>query len=309
MPDRGDEVRPANRERCVLGEGPVWDAARERLLWVDIRRALVLVGALRDDGTVEVVERVGLPEAGTVGAIAVAESGEWLIAGAEGVLVRGVDGSVASGPRLLPAGSGRRLNDGAPDPAGRFVVGSMSLAEDTTDEVLVRVEHDGSVTTLDADLSLSNGLAWTADGRRMYSVDTLLRTVFVRDYDPQPGATGPREPFLRLDAMHPDGCCLDEEEHLWIARWDHGEVQRYSPAGDLVRSIPLPVAHATSVAFAGPDLATLVVTTASDGLSEAQLAASPASGLLFTLRPGVRGLPVASWAGSTGWPATHERDG
>jgi sugar lactone lactonase YvrE len=288
-------ARPANAETCELGEGPVWDAARNRLLWVDIRRGLVLVGELRDGDEIKIVERVTFGE--TVGAVAVSESGDWLVAGAEELLIRTSEGTVTRGPRLLPASSGRRLNDGRPDPAGRFVVGSLSLGGASHTEVLVRIDEDGDIRSLDDDLTLSNGLAWTADGTRMYSIDTLRRVVFARSYEPDTGGVGARTEFLRFEGGFPDGMCLDAEEHLWIAMWGLGRVHRYSPDGELVAIVEVPAPHTSSVAFAGPDLDLLVITTATQELTETQVAEFPESGRLFITRPGVRGLPQTPWNG------------
>ena len=147
-------MKPATEESYALAEGPVWDAPRRRLLWVDILGGVVLEGAL-DDGK-------------------------------------------------------RRLNDGASDPAGRFLVGTLSLGGPSSRETLVRWDG-GRITTLDDDLTLSNGLAWPADGRSMYSVDTLRRTVYVRDYHPDDGAVGGRRVHLRLTDGYPDGTTATAE--------------------------------------------------------------------------------------------------
>lgn len=291
-------VKVANPQAHELAEGPVWDPVRERLLWVDIRRGLVLEGVLRDDGTVDVVDEVAF--GGTVGAVAVAADGEWVVAGGEELLLRDPSGTVRPGPRILPPGSGRRLNDGKPDPAGRFLVGSLHLEDDDpTGELLAVLDADGTVRVLDDDLSLSNGIGWTADGARLYSIDTLRRTVYARDYDARTGAVGPRATFLTVDDGHPDGMCLDAEEHLWIAMYGLGQVRRYSPSGELVATVDVPAPNVTCVAFAGPRLDTLVITTATQDLDADQLARFPGSGRLFTATPGVRGLPQPLWSGSS----------
>ena len=101
-----------------------------------------------------------------VGAVALTRDESLLVAGQEGLLLLGPDGTFSDLTRIIPEGAQRRLNDGNVDPAGRFVVGSMSLAGPSEQETLVRLEHNGSVTTLDDDLTLSNGITWSADGRR-----------------------------------------------------------------------------------------------------------------------------------------------
>lgn len=287
---------PATTEIFQLAEGPVWDAARRRLLWVDILGGALLEGDL-DGDRVEVTGRHRFD--GMVGAVAVAGDGTLLVAAQEHLVVLRPDGTRQDGLRIVPAGERRRLNDGGTDPAGRFVVGTLALDEPSEREVLVRVETDGRVTELDGDLTLSNGLAWSADGRRMYSVDTLRGTVFVRNYDAATGAVGERRVHLRLDTDGglPDGIALDAAGHLWVAVWGAGEVRRYAPDGTLADRLAVPAPHTSSVAFAGDDLRTLVVTTATVGLSDEQRRAHPDSGRLFTVRVDVPGLPVSPWSG------------
>ena len=288
----------ATREAFRLAEGPLWDAARRRLLWVDILAGLVLEGVL-DGGRIEVTGRQAFD--GMVGAVAVSDDGALLVAGQEHLVVVRTDGTRVDGPRVVPAGERRRLNDGKTDPAGRFLVGTMPLEGESEREELVRLEDDGSLTRLDGDLTLSNGLAWSADGRTMFSVDTLRHTVFVRPYDPATGAVGERRVHLRLTDGIPDGIALDAEEHLWVAAHGAGQVRRFAPDGALVDRVDVPAPHTTSLAFAGDDLRTLVVTTAAGELDEEQLRAAPESGRLFTARVDVPGLPVATWSG-TGFP-------
>ncbi len=285
----------ATREAFRLAEGPRWDAARARLLWVDILGGAVLEGEL-DGGRIAVTGRHAF--GGTVGAVAAATDGTLLVAAQEHLVALRPDGTRTDGPRIVPAGQRRRLNDGAPDPAGRFVVGTLSLDGESEREVLVRLETDGRLTPLDGDLGLSNGLAWSADGRTMYSADSLRRTVYVRGYDAADGAVGDRRVHLRLDGGVPDGLAMDAEDHLWVAVHGAGEVRRFAPDGTLVDRVAVPAPHSTAVAFAGEDLRTLVVTTAYGELAEEERRAHPESGRLFTTRVDVPGLPVPAWSGS-----------
>jgi sugar lactone lactonase YvrE len=259
----------------------------------------VLVGAL-DGGAVAVTGRIGFHT--MVGAVTAAGDGTLLVAAQEHLVVVHADGRREDGPRVVPAGERRRLNDGGTDPAGRFLVGTLSLGGPSEREVLVRLEADGRLTVLDDDLALSNGLAWSADGRRMFSVDTLRRTVSVRDYDVGSGAVGPRRAHLRLEDGFPDGIAVDAADHLWVAVWGGGEVRRYAPDATLVERVATGAPHTSSVAFAGDDLRTLVITTATSELGDDQLRAHPDSGRLFTARAEVPGLPVAPWQGPAAPP-------
>lgn len=285
------EARVATDESYLLAEGPVWDGARSRLLWVDILEGTVLSGRLTDGGRIEILERMTVPD--IAAAVAIADDGRLLVAGTDRLHLRATDGRVTQGPRVV-VGDGRRFNDGKPDPRGRFVAGTKGP---DGRELLLRFEEDGSVATLDDDLTLSNGLGWSPDGRLLYSVDTLARRVNVRDYDPASGTTGPRSVFLTVDDGLPDGLAVDAHGYVWIAVWGEGHVLRCSPDGRIVGRIDVPAPNVSSVAFAGADLGTLVITTAREDLGEEQLRAHPLSGRLFTVRAGVDGLPVAPWSG------------
>lgn len=290
----GYGVVVADATTCELGEGPVWDPIRQAVLWVDILRGIVFSGRLDDRGRVSGVEEVTF--SGAVGAVAIAEDGSWIVAETHTLVHRLTSGAVRELARVVPADETRRTNDGKPDPAGRFLVGTLQTDGESEREVLSRLENDGSLTTIDDDLTLSNGLAWSSDGSVLYSVDTLRHVVHARSYDAATGAHGPRRVLVEVDGL-PDGLCCDEEGFLWLAIWGRGEVRRYSPDGVLERTLRVPAPHVSSLAFAGSDLDILVITTATEDLTEEQLSAFPLSGKLFTVRPGVRGLPVAPWSG------------
>jgi sugar lactone lactonase YvrE len=273
----------ASDESYGLGEGPLWDAVRERVLWVDINAGHVHSGFLRD-GRVVPAEPLSFP--GTVGAVVCAEDGELLVAGQRELWRVTPDGAKTPDVKLIPDEKASRLNDGACDPAGRFLVGSMALDDRVGEEILIRIE-DSAV--IDDDLTLSNGLAWTPDGDQMYSIDTEPGMIWIRDYDPATGFCGAREEFLRVMEGSPDGCCVDADGNLWLAVWSAGEVRCFSPSGDLLAIVEVAAPNTTSVAFAGPRLDTLLITTArSDGF--------PDSGKLFSCDVGVTGLPVPAWS-------------
>lgn len=284
---------PATREAFRLAEGPIWDSARRRVLWVDVLAGTVYQGLL-DGHAIEVVALHHVD--GMVSAVAVAPDGTLLVAAQERLIVLRPDGTQQDGPRIVPSGENRRLNDAGTDPAGRFLVGTLCLDAGSGTEVLTRLETDGRLTELDKDLTLSNGLAWSTDGSCMYSVDTLRRTVFMRGYEPSTGAMGERQVFVQVENGLPDGIAVDADDHVWVAVWGAGLVRRYAPDGSPVEQLSVPAPHTSSVAFAGEDLRTLVVTTATVNLSAEQLHA-PDSGRLFTARVDVEGAPVPPWCG------------
>lgn len=286
-------AEPASQDVHQLAEGPFWDAPRHRLLWVDVDAGQVHQGSLTR-GTVHATGVVDVDR--TVGAVVPDEHGRLLVAGTRALHVVETDGRVRPGVHVLPDGVRSRLNDGACDPAGRFVVGSMALDDRTGQEQLVVVHDATDLRPLDEDLTLSNGLAWTADGHRLYSTDTAADTIYVRDYDPATGTAGPRSVHLQVTDGSPDGMCLDANGDLWVAVWGAGEVRCYSAAdGSVLATVAVAAPHTSSVAFAGPELDVLVITTGSSQLTSEQAQAHPDSGRLFTAHVGVAGAPVPVW--------------
>ncbi|HET8927109.1 MAG TPA: SMP-30/gluconolactonase/LRE family protein [Microbacterium sp.] len=282
-------AKPATETAYYLAEGPTWDPVRRRLLWVDIDSGTVLTGRL-EGGAITVEEQWTVP--GTAGAVAVSQEGAVVVAGTHRLHYRDADGTLRSG-RELVSGDDRRFNDARPDPTGTMLAGTKGPGP----EVLLRIDADEQVTVVDDDLTLSNGLGWSVDGKRMYSVDTIAQRIFVRDCDPATGATGPRRLFARIADGFPDGMAVDAEDHLWVALWGKGCVVRIAPDGALVGRVDVPAPHTSCPGFAGDDLGALVITTAQEHLDEAAMARHPLSGRLFTFVPGVPGAPPRLWSG------------
>jgi sugar lactone lactonase YvrE len=290
-------ARVATQQQHLLGEGPLWDPIRDRVLWVDVDRGEVHSGRLAGDA-IEAGPVLTFPE--TVGAVVCAPDGTLLVAGRRALFTVLPSGEQVPGAKLLPDDVDSRLNDGGCDPAGRFLVGSMALDGRAEGDWLWRIEDDGKqTTTIDSDLTLSNGLAWAPDQHTMYSIDTTPGVVWARDYDPASGALGVRRSLFEkiegADDDGPDGMCVDVEGNLWIAIWGAGEVRCYSPGGEVVATVQVDAPHTSSVAFVGPDLDLLMITTASGDLSAQQLQQHPKSGRVFTARVATTGVPVPYW--------------
>ena len=292
---------PATDEAFGLAEGPVWDlptAGGGRLLWVDIDAGAVYTGAV-SEGRVAVRRRFVVDR--TVGCVIPGPDGTLAVGASRDLRV--VDGQTGAVVRslALPTPAGSRLNDGACDPAGRLIVGSLALDGRRGREVLMRVEHDGTITVLDDDLTLSNGLGWSPDGRTMYSVDSVPGVVWSRPYEAASGRVGRRSVLIDLAGVSPgggpDGLCVDADGMVWVAVWGVGEVRRYNPEGEQIGVVEVDAPHTSSVTFAGDDLSTMVITTSCSQLSAADRDRYPLSGRLFIAQPGVAGLPSPTWAG------------
>jgi sugar lactone lactonase YvrE len=282
--------------RADLGEGPVWDARTQRLMFVDIHAGRIheydpVTQAL---GTIEAGSMVGcvVPRA-TGGVVAALTEGLWAIdakTGAKSLLV-------------VPPGHDPtrcRFNDGKCDPQGRLWAGTMGLQTEPKFAALYCFPSANEVRREVADVTVSNGLAWSLDGRTLYYIDSPTRRVDAFDFEPVAGRISNRRPALTLPdgTGVPDGCTLDAEGMLWVAHWGGGCVTRWNPkTAQPLATIRVPAPHTTSCAFGGVNYDTLYITTARRGLTPAQLTQFPESGGIFACRPGVGGLPAQAFAG------------
>lgn len=280
--------------KAELGEGPLWDDRRQRLLFVDINR-----GHIHEFDPVTRSDRiiaVGRP----VGCVALTELGDWLAGASDGIYR--VNPTTGQSHRLvgieahLPE---NRLNDGYVDARGRFWVGSMGMGGARERGTLYRFDPDGTVRQMLTKVTISNGLDWSPDNRIFYFTDLALSRIDQFDFDLASGSIKNRRPFVEFphEIGYPDGLIVDAEGFVWVGLWEGGSVHRYGPDGRLDRIVPVPATQATKCAFGGSDLSDLYITTAWMGLDKAARAAQPQAGGLFRLRPGVRGKRVNRFAG------------
>ena len=273
-------------DRAHHGEGPVWDGRTGRLLWVDITAGLVHAW----DPVTSQRERIDLGR--DVGCVAPLAAGGVIAGVRDGIVA--LDERGREHPIVAPLAQDPnvRMNDGACDPDGRFWTGSMAYDMRPGGGALYRLDHDGRLATVLRDVTISNGLAWSPDGRHCYYIDSATGGVDRFEYRADDGSLAGRTRIVDVPsaAGDPDGLTVDAEGCLWVALWDGGQVRRYDPAGRLLTTLELPVARVTSCAFGGADLGSLYITTSRFGLTAAQLAEQPLAGALFVADPGVRGL-------------------
>jgi sugar lactone lactonase YvrE len=280
--------------RTWLGEGPVWDDREQCVWWVDmlgesIHRTDPVTG--QDDV---------IPVGQMVGALGLRLRGGLVVAVRNGFIA--VDPASGRIERVADVEADRpssRMNDGKVDPQGRFWAGTTDIDHRPELGTLYRLDADLTVSPMLADVTISNGLDWTADGATMYFIDTPTRQVDRFSFEPSTGSIGQRETAvsIRPGAGNPDGMTLDAEDHLWVALWDGWAVERYAPDGSLELRVDVPAAQTSSCTFGGSDLDLLFITTAQKEFPVGGKPDQPHAGGLFACRPGVRGRPAHRFAG------------
>lgn len=291
MPDA-----PLAFQQCIdfetrIGEGPVWDAGRNLLWFVDIL-APALFSYAPADG---VVRRFGMPDLVTsIGLTA----GKRLILSLRRA-VHLFDPASAALTLFVTPDLGdpvNRLNDGKVGPDGCFWVGSMHDRRPRQPTgALYRITPQGGCITVLEGLRVSNGLAWSPDGRTMYHSDSRGPWITAHDFDPARGVMSNPRVIARPDEATglPDGAAVDSEGNYWSAGVSAGRLNVFSPAGKLLRQVPVPMAAPTMPCFGGPDLRTLFVT----GLTQEAEGKVVSRGTLLSCPAPVQGLPAAYFGG------------
>lgn len=284
---------PASELRSELGETPRLDSRTGEFIWVDITAGKIHFGAVRG----ELVEHrrsfdVGgmsgpvtpLPDVGT----------GWIMARESELVHVRQDGSLSS---LAAPEAGRKtgFNDGAADHEGRLWVGSMGRGDLPGAGRLWRIDLDGNATVALDGIGISNGLDFTAGGRIAYYIDTATRTLERLDLETD-GTVAARHCLVEFlpGEGDPDGLAMDDEGCIWVAMWDGWAVRRYSPGGELLAVVQVPVARPTAVCFAGE---LLVITTCGAWLPDGWEQEQPDAGRLFSAQVGVGGAPARPYRG------------
>ncbi len=274
------------RSACELGEGPVWRAADRAVWFVDIK-GLRIHRYEPGSGAAFSWQAPAQP-----GFIAPLQGGGW-IAGLKTGLHRfdPASGRFDLMATVEDASLGNRLNDGFADARGRLWFGSMHDGETDLTGALYRLDDHG-LRRMDDGYCITNGPAVSPDGRTLYHTDTLKRVLYAFDLAPDGGLSNKRV-FAQIEdgAGYPDGPAVDAEGCVWTGLFAGWGARRYSPRGEQIGFVRLPVANVTKIAFGGPDLKTVYATTAWKGLSPAEREAQPLAGGLFRFDVDTPGLP------------------
>jgi sugar lactone lactonase YvrE len=279
----------------LCGECPVWDDVKQVLYWVDLEGARVL----RHDpfSRQSIVLRSDFPVCGircnSCGGFAVINSfGAWLWDGAARLqlLARKI------------AGAACRLNDCSADPAGRLIAGSnfYDPANEYPLGVLFQFDTNGRGRIVDEGFHQSNGIAFSPDAETMYFTDTVARTIYAYDYDLASGDVKNRKIFVCVPSSEglPDGLAVDADGFIWSAQWYGGCVVRYDPDGRVERRIRVPAKQTSSLAFGGPDLTDIFITTAARPETMPLMPpgydpdSGPFGGPLYRINLGIPGQPT-----------------
>lgn len=263
-----------------IGESPVWDHRSEKLWFIDIAGPTIY--ACRHDGT----ELVAYAASSSVGSLGLAgETGLVVALRNEVALFEPSTGAWRKLADIEADIASNRTNDGAVGPDGAFWMGTMfEWPPYEPSASFYRIAPDGEVDRIVGGLHVSNGLAWSPDGKRMYHADSIIPQINAYEFDATNGlASAPaRWAAFPSEVGHPDGGAVDAEGCYWSAGVSAGRLNRFAPDGKLVEQFELPCLFPTMPCFGGPDLSSLYLTS---------MSRDDEVGGLFVAEAGVRGLP------------------
>ena len=274
--------------QCILGEGPIWHARRKSCFWVDIEKGILyeyswqskVTKFWRFDYKLTLVLEATKNDLilGLNGGIArfdlESENLEWLL---------DIETQIAD----------NRCNDGACDSYGRLWIGSMQRHFKKGAGSLYCIDKDLNINKKLDGVTISNGIAWSLDGKKLYYIDSPTQVVQSFIFDEKAGDICFEKNVIQIPVKMgtPDGMTIDEEGMLWIAHWGGFGVYRWNPLdGKVLDKIEIPAPNVTSCAFAGANLDHLIITTARENLKKEDLKNYPESGNIFVAKSYVKGI-------------------
>ncbi|PFG34957.1 SMP-30/gluconolactonase/LRE family protein [Sanguibacter antarcticus] len=265
-------------------EGPVWSETWGGLRWVDMLAGDLLT--LRDDASIDRLH------VGDVAAFVRPRTRGGYVVGVErGIALADSADAVPVPSAPLWTDPGVRMNEGGCDPSGVLYAGSMGYEKVAGAASLYRIDADGAVSVVLDDVTVSNGIDFSPDGRLAYYNDT--RTGGTDVFDVVDGVLTGRRPFRSADGANADGLTVDSAGNVWVALNHGGRVRCCSPDGVVLAEVELPVRLVTACTLGGPDLRDLYITTSRENLDDPE----PEAGALFRARVEVPGKPVLPYAG------------
>mgnify|MGYP000261967164 CR=1 FL=1 len=273
-----------------LGEGPVWDWQKQLLFWVDIE------GKKLHQYNSSVRKHTEWSFDEMIGAAAPMKNGHFLLALESGLASFELDAKKLTKLHVLEnSNTAIRFNDGKVGPDGNFWVGTMDKNCAAEAGNFYRIASNLTSALQLSETSVSNGLAWSADKKTFFYIDSPTFTVRAFDFDMESGSIANGKVIIDVPEAYgsPDGMSIDAEGMLWIAHWGGNCVRRWNPeTGEVLQKVEVAAPHVTSCCFGGKNLDILYITTARSGLTETHLEEFPESGGLFVFEPNVKGTPI-----------------
>jgi len=269
---------------CELGEAVLWHPVQQSVWWTDIQAGKLYCYTPHDHALLDYTP----PERLTAFAFT-SDANRLMVSFASGFAYYWpTSGRVVWLAKPEQGHPGQRFNDGRADPQGRFWSGTMNEQQPHQPSSALYCYSRACRTELTG-LRISNGLCWSPDGRTVYHADSPTRRITAYDFCATGGFSNPRLFAQTPQGAYPDGACTDAAGNVWSAHWGAAQVVCYSPQGEPLLTLSLPVSQPSCVAFGGADYRDLYITSAWQGMTDAQRKAEHRAGNLLVYRGAAKG--------------------
>ncbi len=117
---------------------------------------------------------------------------------------------------------------------------------------LWRIDPNGQATLLESGMGSTNGIELSPDEKHLYVNESIQRRVWQYDVDTN-GSISNKKLLIEFPDFGLDGMKCDKEGNLHITRWGKGVIAMVSPAGKLLREVPLKGKRCSNLVFGGKD--------------------------------------------------------
>ncbi len=272
--------------RCTLGEGTLWVKEHNSIYFTDIKkRKIYSFNTLTKKKNVYNVNK----EIGFLAHV----KGYFFILGLQGELrIQNLKSKkILKSIKIEPNLKLNRINDGKTDPAGNLWFGTMDNLERKIEKgSLYKLDKNLKLTKVDKNYRITNGPAFI-DQYNFYHTDSPKKTIYKIKINKNNKIVS-KKIFKKLSPEEgsPDGMTLDKNKNLWVAHFHGACISVFNQKAKLIHRIYFPAKNITNCAFGGKNTKELYVSTATKGMSKADLRKFRYSGFFFSVKTNARGV-------------------
>jgi D-xylonolactonase len=280
------EPKPLWKIRCTLGEGTLWVSEHSSIYFVDIKKKKIFSFNIKNKKKkiFKVNKEIGF----------IAHIKDYIfILGLQGELrIQNLKSKkILKSIKIEPNLKLNRINDGKTDPAGNLWFGTMDNLERKIEKgSLYKLDKNFKLIKVDKNYRITNGPAFI-DQHNFYHTDSPKKIIYKIKINKNNKIVS-KKIFKKLSPEEgsPDGMTLDKNKNLWVAHFHGACVSVFNQKAKLIHRIQFPAKNITNCAFGGKNIKELYISTATKGMSKADLQNFRYSGFFFSVKTNTRGV-------------------
>jgi sugar lactone lactonase YvrE len=280
------EPKPIWKKRCTLGEGTLWVKEHNSIYFVDIKNKKICSFNIKSKK--KKIFRVDKE----IGFIAHVKDHIFIL-GLQGELrIQNLKSKkILKSIKIEPNLELNRINDGKTDPEGNLWFGTMDNLERKIEKgSLYKLNKNFKLIKVDTNYRITNGPAFI-DQYNFYHTDSPKKKIYKIKINKNNKIIS-KKIFKKLSSEDgsPDGMTLDKNKNLWVAHFHGACISVFNSKAKLIHKINFPAKNITNCTFGGQNNSELFVTTATKGMSKAEMRKFSYSGFLFSVKTNTKGI-------------------